>query len=329
MTGSAPAPRTWRDPGGAAARCSSPALPRSLRSPAAAAAADVDGSWTDASADAAGRARRQWLPRGPGHAPMRLESGGGSCSDAMPARFIRQSGAIPISGSTYVTSGWQFVARSVESASARRTVPTAQESRDQIRRVSGGELSAIEDSRPRTNRAAINGPSTRVLLAPTLVLAVYGGTHVSPNQSDSAADRLPHSSPPWCFVVIGTLTRRWHLAAFAVAVGLVHRGRQAGVLVPADRGLWLVVNVAIRSPESRIGRYATAPTRPLNVVVTIWFAIAAATAVWVTLPGFTANPGQHERAARPKHLSDLARRLPEGRYPRRSTSAFDNRPFLR
>ncbi len=237
MTGSAPAPRTWRDPGGAAARCSSPALPRSLRSPAAAAAADVDGSWTDASADAAGRARRQWLPRGPGHAPMRLESGGGSCSDAMPARFIRQSGAIRSVEVPPWTSGWHS-SPDLPSASARRTVPQ----RASLARPAPSGLwwsawSAIGGSRLVTNRAAVDGPSTACSWLPTLVLAAYGGTHVSPNQSDATAPGLPPGRAWLPSARWAPLTRRWDLAAFAVTVGLVHGDRQAGSLVPAHRGV--------------------------------------------------------------------------------------------
>lgn len=203
-------------------------------------------------------------------------------------------------------------------------MPTAQESRDQVCRVSGGELSAIEDSRP-SQTGLLQRPFYAVLLAATLVLAVYGGTHVSPNNLIRPLIVFPLVAALE-FVVIGTLTRRWHLAAFAVAVGLV---------MVADKPVfWFLLIVpwlalTLRSVRRKAGLDATPQlTRPLNVVVAIWFAIAAATAVWVTLPGSLPTPVSISMRPGP----NLYMILLDG-YPRADTLAeyfgFDNGPFLR
>ena len=215
-----------------------------------------------------------------------------------------------------MTSGWQFVARSVESASARRTVPTAQESRDQVCRVSGGELSAIEDSRP-SQTGLLQRPFYAVLLAATPGAGGVRRHARLAEQSDSAADRLPTGRGPG-------VCRHWHTRP-TMAPRCVrrrgrpcHGGRQAGVLVPADRAL---AGTTLRSVRRKAGSDATPQlTRPLNVVVAIWFAIAAATAVWVTLPGSLPTPVSISMRPGP-NLDMILLTATRGRIPSRSTSA--------
>jgi hypothetical protein len=122
-------------------------------------------------------------------------------------------------------------------------------------------------------------PFYGVLLAPTIVLAIYGGQHASPYD---LIRPLVVSVLVGCaaFLMVGTLTKRWHAAAFAVAMAVV---AVAGVQFLALALAWPILALL----SSRRGHgWGVLPrlTQPLNAFVTTWFAIALIGAVAATIP---------------------------------------------
>ena len=169
-------------------------------------------------------------------------------------------------------------------------------------------------------------PYYGVLLGPTLVLAAYGGTHVSPDHLyrpliTSAAVAVI------AFAVIGVASRRWHAAAFVVALSLLAVIGVWALFWPL-LAAWLFV--AWRSTRLHVRSWAVAPefTQPLNVLVSAWFGIALATAVLVSLPGDLPSRGESVAVSAESNIYMI---LLDG-YPRADTLleyfGFDNRPFL-
>ena len=182
--------------------------------------------------------------------------------------------------------------------------------------------------RPSTVRDAfavtLARPFYGVLLAPTLVLSAYGGTHVSPDQlyRPLAAFVLVAAI---VYALVGVVTRRWHVASFAVAMGLV--------AVIGEFLFWFLLAagwlfITWRSVRRRAGWDVTPRlTPPLNLFVAAWFGVALVTGVVVSMPGDL--PTSRPVAVEPGPNVYLI--LLDG-YPRadslRDYFAFDNRPFL-
>lgn len=167
-------------------------------------------------------------------------------------------------------------------------------------------------------------PFYGVLLAPTLVLAAYGGTHVSPDQLYRPLGVFTLVAAV-AFALLGGATRRWHLASFVVALSLVGVVAVPKVFVVLAAG-WLFL--MWRSVMRHRGWDVTPPlTGPLNVFVSAWFGLATATAVVVSLPADLPPEGTIAVAPGPNVYLILL----DG-YPRRDTLMdyfrFDNGPFL-
>jgi hypothetical protein len=168
----------------------------------------------------------------------------------------------------------------------------------------------------------LSRPFYGVLLAPTLVLATYGDTHTSPEHLwrpllVSVVVALP------LFGLLG-LTRRWHFAALVTAL-----------LVLAVLGLYPVLGVLVLAAiivsyqAVRRGTWGVFArfTRPLNVIVSLWFAIAVGTAVVASIPPSLPDA---ERLSAPSG-PNVYLVLLDG-YPRADTLMeyfdFDNQPFI-
>jgi hypothetical protein len=126
------------------------------------------------------------------------------------------------------------------------------------------------------------------------------------------------------FVLIGGATRRWHLAAFAVALAMLAIG--AAVLVFPLAAVWGFLTW--RSMKQGGSWDATSRlTRPMNVLVGVWFVLATAVALAVSLPRDIPVTGHVSVQPGP----NLYLILLDG-YPRADTLQnyfnFDNRPFL-
>ena len=122
-------------------------------------------------------------------------------------------------------------------------------------------------------------PLYAVLLAPTLVLAMYGDTHTSPDHLWRPLVALTVAAL-LLFGVLG-LTRRWHAAALVTAMAVL-------ALVGVYQVLVVLVVVAIIVSYQAIRRrtwdaYAGV-TRPLNVIVGMWFVFALGSAIYASLP---------------------------------------------
>lgn len=165
-----------------------------------------------------------------------------------------------------------------------------------------------------------------MLLAPTLVLGAYGATHVSPDHLYRPLGVFTLVAA-FAFGLIGWATRRWHIASFAVALSLLAViGFATSILFMALAVWWLFLTW--RSMRQRGGWDVTPQlTRPLNVLVSIWFGVASMTALGVTLPADL--PRSEPVALAPGPNVYLV--LLDG-YPRQDTLmdyfGFDNRPFL-
>jgi hypothetical protein len=128
------------------------------------------------------------------------------------------------------------------------------------------------------------------------------------------------------FMVLGSLFRRWDLAAFCIAVGMV--------MVIGDPVLWCLLMLAWlvlawRSVRARHGWDVTRQlTRPLNAVTAVWFVLAAASAALVTFPS---APPQPPTTASVSAGPNVYLVLLDG-YPRADSLmeyfGFDNSPFL-
>jgi hypothetical protein len=131
----------------------------------------------------------------------------------------------------------------------------------------------------------IRRPFYGVLLAPTLVLATYGDTHTSPDHLWRPLVVLTVVAL-LLFVVLG-LTRRWHVAALLTAMTSL---ALVGVY-PVLAVLVVVAMVVTLQAIRRLGWDAYARlTRPLNAVVGLWFAMALAIAVYVSIPASEPDP---------------------------------------
>ncbi|MEX0626377.1 MAG: hypothetical protein WD402_07525 [Chloroflexota bacterium] len=170
----------------------------------------------------------------------------------------------------------------------------------------------------------VTRPFYGVLLAPTLVLAAYGGTHVSPDQLYRPLGVFTLVAAV-AFALIGGATRRWHLASFFVALSLIGVIAVPVVYVVLAAG-WLFLTW--RSVMRRQGWDVTPPlTGPLNVFVGAWFGLATATALVVSLPADLPPEEPIAVASGPNVYLILL----DG-YPRADSLMdyfdFDNRPFL-
>jgi hypothetical protein len=169
----------------------------------------------------------------------------------------------------------------------------------------------------------VRKPFYGVLLVPTLVLAIYAGQHASPY--DMARPLLGLTSVVGAvFLIVGTLTRRWHAAAMLVAF--------ATIAIFAVELLMLAVAYLAFAWLSarRTGSWNVAPrlTYPLNAFIATWFAIACGVALTVSLPTQAAVPIDVSVVPGPNvYLIWL------DAYPREDTLleyfGFDNAPFLR
>ncbi len=169
---------------------------------------------------------------------------------------------------------------------------------------------------------ALTRPFYGVLLAPTLILATYADTHTSP-------DHL------WRPLVVTTLvalllfgllglTRRWHLAALITAMAVLGL---VGVY-PVLAVLVVVAMVVTLQATRRLGWYAFERlTQPLNVIVSLWFAMTLAVAVLASLPAAQPDSDPLEVRAGPNVYLVLL----DG-YMRADSLmeyfGYDNRPFL-
>ena len=167
-------------------------------------------------------------------------------------------------------------------------------------------------------------PFYGVLLAPTLVLSAYGGTHVSPDQLYRPLVIVTLVAAV-LWGVVGGVTRRPHAASFAVALSLV--------TVIGDFVLWSILAIfwlvlTWRSVRRRQGWDITARlTRPLNMFVSAWFGVALVTAAVISMPAEL--PASRAVAVEPGRNLYLI--LLDG-YPRADSLMeyfdFDNAEFL-
>jgi len=122
-------------------------------------------------------------------------------------------------------------------------------------------------------------PFYGVLLAPTVVLATYGDTHTSPEHLWRPLVVLTVAALLF-FGLLG-LTRRWHFAALITAMVVL-------ALVGAYPVLAVLLLAAIVVTFQAIRRGSWIPyarvTRPLNVIVGLWFVMTLGIAVYVSLP---------------------------------------------
>jgi hypothetical protein len=168
-------------------------------------------------------------------------------------------------------------------------------------------------------------PFYGVLLAPTLVLAAYGGTYASPHDLFRLLATLLLSAA-FLFALIGGASRRWDAASFVVAMALL------AVMGPSDL-FWILaiawLFLALRSVIWRRRAWAVTQllTRPLNVFTTAWFGVALVTAVTLSLPP-DLPPTEHVATEPGPNVYVI---LLDG-YPRHDSLMeyfdFDNRPFL-
>jgi hypothetical protein len=169
----------------------------------------------------------------------------------------------------------------------------------------------------------VHRPFYGVLLAPTLVLAAYGGQDASPHDllRPLAAFALVAAV---AYGLIGGVTRRWHAAAMVVALGLVAVMAVQFTLLAAA---WLFLAWRF---SRRTGSWGVTPqlTAPLNAFVSAWFSVALVVAVYVSLP--PSAPTMEPISVGPGPNVYLI--LLDG-YPRHDSLmeyfGFDNRPFLR
>lgn len=167
----------------------------------------------------------------------------------------------------------------------------------------------------------LNRPLYGVLLAPTIVLATYGDTHTSPEHlwRPLVASVLV---PLLLFGLFG-LARRWHLAALVTSLAVL-----AVLGVYPVLGVLTVAAIIVSYQAIRRGTWEVYAqlTRPLNVLVGIWFAMAVGTAVAATIPASLPDPKPVSAASGPNVYLILL----DG-YPRADTLMeyfdYDNRPF--
>jgi hypothetical protein len=170
----------------------------------------------------------------------------------------------------------------------------------------------------------LSRPFYGVVLAPTIVLAAYGGTHVSPEHLIRPLGVMTLLAAI-SFVLVGAATRRWHAAAFVTALALLALIGDV-VLYFLLALAWTIM--AWRSVRQR-GSLGVSPqlTRPLNAVVATWLGIALVTAVAASVPGDLPAIAPLEVAPGPNVYLILL----DG-YPRHDSLmeyfGFDNSPFL-
>lgn len=129
-------------------------------------------------------------------------------------------------------------------------------------------------------RGTTSPPAYHILIGPTLVLAAYGTTHVSPHHLVR-----PLAVATIIGVTLGLVTlatRRRHVAAVVSALSLLAVagfGELFGALLIA----WLFLRL-----RARIWRRSDDPsamlTPAMNLLVAAWFAISATTALIVSIP---------------------------------------------
>lgn len=165
-------------------------------------------------------------------------------------------------------------------------------------------------------------PFYGVLLAPTVVLATYGDTHTSPEHLWRPLLVLTLTAV-LLFGLLG-LTRRWHVAALVTALAVLSLVGVYPVLAVLLVTLLVVTGQAIRR---RTWEPYSGLTRPLNVMVGLWFAIALGAAVYASLPADL--PDSEPIAVGPGPNVYLV--LLDG-YPRADSLmeyfGFDNQPFF-
>ena len=139
-----------------------------------------------------------------------------------------------------------------------------------------------------TGRDWVRIPFYGILLAPTVVLALYGALPASP-QDLLRPLVVVTLVAAFAFVLIGGVTRRWHLAAMVVALGVLAVVQIELVL------LFLVWVVAAPWFARRTGSWGVTPilTPPLNLLVAAWFVIAMGGALLVSLPQGVARQRPH------------------------------------
>lgn len=173
-------------------------------------------------------------------------------------------------------------------------------------------------------KLAGTGPFYGVLLAPTLVLAIYADNHASPDHlyRPLAASLLVSVA---AVGVLGISTRRWHAASFFVSLAiLLAAGLDQWIWALLVPWMFLFGRAWLRKEPLGV---VPQLTRPLNVIVAVWLAIAAIGAIAVSLPPdllptepVAVSPGPNVYVV-----------LLDG-YPRADSLQeyfeFDNRPFL-
>lgn len=167
-------------------------------------------------------------------------------------------------------------------------------------------------------------PFYGVLLAPTLVLAIYADNHASP-------DHLYRPLVVSLLVsvaaigLLGSLTRRWHAASFTVSLAVL-LAAGLGEWIWVLLGPWMFLFGRARLRKESLG-VVPQLTRPLNGLVTAWLAVASVSAIAVSLPP-DLPPTERVAVAPGPNVYVV---LLDG-YPRADSLleyfAFDNGPFL-
>ena len=171
-------------------------------------------------------------------------------------------------------------------------------------------------------RGWVRIPFYGILVAPTVVLAMYGAQPASPHDLLRPLVVITLVAA-LAFVLIGGVTRRWHAAAMVVALGVMAVVQIELVLLAL---VWVGAAVWF---ARRTGSWGVTPklTSTLNVLVAAWFVIAGVGALLVNLPQGVARPTSAQVRPGPNVYLILL----DG-YPRHDTLmeyfGFDNRPFL-
>lgn len=169
----------------------------------------------------------------------------------------------------------------------------------------------------------LSRPFYGVLLAPTLVLAIYGDTHTSPEHLWRPLLVLTVVALA-LFGLLGGLTRRWHVAALVTGMAVL-------ALVGAFSVLLVLLLVAIIVTFQALRRGSWTPyarvTGMLNVIVGLWFVMTLGIAVTASMPANPPEQSVMEVAPGPNVYLVLL----DG-YQRADSMeeyfGFDNQPFL-